>query len=275
MPSNPFSSGPKGYKSKQAPQYETGAIQGIANRAGAGVSYDKKGNPVYDFSRSFSPIGGAEGVRKATAGFDTSGIDDAAAGFRKPTRMSQTYAPARFSFKGLPGQYGASAYQAQAGNIRREGAGALEKSREAVGVRRPGLLMKMAEDFNRQQGERLATADADINRYVMDKGVDLGVQEQMGNADQRYKGYQSRADLEQRNAEEKFRYLQGLMGAGQAKVGTQSQLLENERAYNDAPLQYLQQLFGTAAGINNQSAQIAAQNRASTLNFLGGLAGAV
>lgn len=271
MPSNPFSKGPKGYKSKNAPYYEFGAYQGLGNRAGARMYKDKDGNIQYDFSDSFSPVGGKSGMRKATQGFDLSGINQAISGFKKPTRMGQTYKPSVFNFQSLPKEYGASAYQAQAGNIRREGAGQLQKAQEAVGVRRPGLLMKMAEDFDRQQGERLAGADADINRYVMDKGVDLGVQQQLENAAEGFRGYQSRADLEQRNADEKYRFLQGLLGAGQAKVGTQSQLLENERAYQDAPLQYLMQLFGNAAGINNQSAQIAAQNRASTLGFLGGL----
>lgn len=270
MPKNPLS-GPKGYKSKAAPQYEQGAYQGIANRAGA--TADGKGG--YDFSNSFKPVGGRAGMQAATSGFDMSGIDGAMSGFKKPSRLFQEYRPATFNFKGLPSQYGASAYQSQAGNIRREGSGQLEKAREAVGVRRPGMLAKMATDFDRQQGERLASADADINRYIMDKSVDLGMQEQLQNADQQYKGYQSRSDLEKTNAEEKYRYLQGLLGSGQAKVGTQSQLLENEREYQDKPLQYLMSLFGNAAGLNNQSAQIASQNRASTLNFLGGLAGAV
>jgi hypothetical protein len=116
----------------------------------------------------------------------------------------------------------------------------------------------------------------------MDKGVDLGVQEQIenanrdfatqqANAEEGYKAYGSRADREQRQADTVLQYLQSLLGAGQTKTATQSGLLENERAYRDLPLQYLMSLFGNAAGLNNQSAQIGAQNRASTLGFLGSL----
>jgi hypothetical protein len=287
MPTNPFSSGPKGYKSKNAPAYEYGAAQGIANRAGGSLWKDDEGKTRISFRDSFKPLYGKKGVETATKGFDLKPIDQAISGLRKTPKLKETYRGRTFTqptidFAGLPKEFGASAYEAQAGNLRRENAGNLEQLRESVGVRRPGLLLKAGEDAQRSLTERLAGLDSEINRYVMDKGVDLGVQEQIenanrdfatqqANAEEGYKAYGSRADREQRQADTVLQYLQSLLGAGQTKTATQSGLLENERAYRDLPLQYLMSLFGNAAGLNNQSAQIGAQNRASTLGFLGSL----
>ena len=305
MPKNPvdFIAGkkPKGYKSPNLGSYEEGVHRGIGSRAGARAYTDDKGRTQYDYTNAFKPIQGRGGVRRATRGFDFSPMNEAIQGFRQPGRFSQVYRPRgmrqsyrgrNFNFRGLPSEYGRSAYQAQAKNLRREGAGQLEQLREAMGTRRPGMLMKAGENLDRQLGERLASADADIQRYVMDKGVDLGVQEQMAGADEAFKQYQSLADLESRradqdyrayesranrearNMDQAFRYLQALYDAGRSKVGLESGLLEADRAYADKALDYLMRAYEGAVGTQNQAAQIDAQNRAATLGMIGSLGGA-
>lgn len=276
MPENPlnlFKSPKKGYESKNVQGYEQGAAQGIANRAGARAYTDAKGNTQYDYSNSFKPIQGAEGIRKSTEGLDYSPVNEAVQGYRNPYNFKESYKPSVFKFNGLPEKYGSMAYENRAKDIRRENAGQLTRAQEAVGVRRPDMLAKMAEDNNRATNEQLAQLNSDLALREMEKNTDLGVQEQMANADEGYRGYQSRADLEGRNADERFRNLGALGDTGFRRIGTDLGAMESQRAYEDAALDRLMQMFANSAGINNNSAQIAAQNRATTLGFLGSLMG--
>lgn len=273
MPVNPFSKGPKGYTSKDVGTYEQGAAQGIANRAGARSYTDANGKTQYDYSGSFKPIQGAEGIKKSTEGLDYSPVSRAIQGYSNPYNFKETYKPSVFKFSGLPEKYGSMAYESRAKDIRRENAGALTRAQEAVGVRRPDMLAKMAEDNTRATNEQLAGLNRDIALREMEKNTDLGVQEQMANADEGYRGYQSRADLEGRSADERFRNYGALADTGFRKVGTDLGAVEAQRNYEDSALDRLLQMFSNSAGINNNSAQIASQNRAATLGFLGSLMG--
>lgn len=276
MPENPinmFKKPKQGYTSQNVQGYEQGAAQGIGNRAGARAYQDANGRTQYDYSGSFKPIQGAAGIQKSTEGLDFSPIDEATRGYRNPTQFKETYKPSVFKFSGLPGQYGAQAYEGRAKDIRRENAGQLTRAQEAVGVRRPDMLAKMAEDNDRSTNEQLAGINSEIGLREMEKNTDLAVQEQMANADEGYRGYQSRSDLEGKNADERFRNLGALGETGFKRIGTNLGAMESERNYEDAALDRLLQLFSNSAGINNNSAQIAAQNRATTLNFLGSLVG--
>ena len=266
MPRNPFS-GPKGYKDPNLKNYAQGAYTGIANRAGATFN-----NGVADFTNSFKPMAGKAAVRNASEGYDFNPIKKAIAGFSSNPQLKETYNPYKFNFATLPSQYRTTAYQAGAKGIRREGAGQLQQLQQAIGTRRPGLLFKTAADAQRRQGEQLGDLNAQLGLKEMEQGLDAGRAQQMAQADEDYRGYGSRSDLEKANEANRQANLKNLADVGQSQIATKSGLLENERAYADQALQYLLNMTQNAAGGANQAAQIASANRGQTLGFLGGLA---
>lgn len=286
--------GPQAATDPNLGPYQQAAYQGIANRLGARKGAD--GN--YDFSKTNQPVYGRSSGNQYVTGnqrHDFSAINKAIQGFSNPTQLSQTYTSAYnptsykaslFDYKGLPEQYYNDAYAAGSKNVRREGQGALEKLRETVGTRRPGLLLKAGEANQRATGESLASLSRDLGLERMKQGVDLGVRQQQDQANENlnaakfaegqaqfgagegYKGYQSRADLEKSNADNAFRNLQALNEAGQNKLVTQGNLLQNERAYQGEGLDALIRLLTGAQGTQNQAAAQSGSNRATTLNFL-------
>jgi hypothetical protein len=237
----------KGYTSKNIQQYEDTAKERTYQRLGP----DSK------------PITGAEGIQTATAGYDFNPQKQAIQGYQSG---GPRYNPAQFKFQGLPQQYGRQAYESGVSDIRREGQGQLEKMRESVGTRRPGLLAKMGTDFSRQLGEREGAMRRDIGLEEMRQNVDMSRAEQEAQAGENYRGFAA-------NADERFRNLGALEQAGQGMISTQSGLVENERNYRDKALDYIMKMFGDTAGLKNQSAGLALQNRGQTLGFLGSLIG--
>lgn len=297
--------GPQAATDPNLGPYQQAAYQGIANRLGAKKKYNADGSDAgYDFSNTNNPIYGRDlGGRYLTGSqsHDFSAINKAIQGFSRPTQLSQTYTSnynptsykaSLFDYKGLPEQYYNDAYAAGSKNVRREGQGALEKLRETVGTRRPGLLLKAGEDNQRATGESLAALSRDLGLERMRQGVDLGVKQQQDQAGENlraaqfgegqaqfgagegYKGYQSRADLEGKNADNAFRNLQALNEAGQNKLVTQANLLNNERNYQGEGLDALIKLLTGAQGTQNQAANINEQKRRNTLDFLGNAANA-
>jgi len=287
--------GPQAATDPNLGAYQQAAYQGIANRLGA-----KKGaDGTYDFSGTNNPVYGQERNGSYSVGnqsYDMSPMNKAIAGFSSPTRLSQTYTSAYnptaykaslFDYKGLPEQYYNDAYAAGSKNVRREGQGALEKLREATGTRRPGLLAREGEANQRATGESLANLSSQLGLERMRQGTDLGVKQQQDQAAENlraaqfgegqaqfgagegYKGYQSRSDLEKSNADNAFRNLQALNEAGQNKLVTQGNLLQNERAYQGEGLDALLKLLGGAQGTQNTAAQAAEERRKNTLGFLG------
>lgn len=278
--------------------YQNATKAGLFNRAGIKQNADGS----YDYSQVGKPITGAAGIAKATSGYDFSPVNEAISGYRRPSLFTQTYnsgyAPRsygayNFNFSRLPAEYGNLAYEQGAKDIRREGAGQLEQAREAVGPRRIGLLSKMNDSNNRNVSEQLAKLNSDIRLNEMNKNIDLGRAEQEAQAGENlraaqfgdeqsrfaagegYKGYQSRADLERANEDNRLRNIEGLYNAGQGKISAESGLVENERNYEDQALKYLMDMFGSTAGLNQQSAALGEQKRANTLGFLGNIAKAI
>lgn len=216
-----------GYKSGKVGQYEQDLYGGIKNRAGA------------------PGIGGRISMPQATQGYDLSGMKEAEAGYRKPTQ---------FNFQGLPEQYGNLAYNQGAKDVRREAQGQLQQQQEAIGTRRPGLLMKAAEGNQRNLMETLGNLNSNIRLEEMRKNTDLAV------------------DQQKAQAQERMANLAGLQGATQARVGVESGLTETERNYQDKVLDYLMSLYGKAGELTNQTAAQNTARRGQTLNFLGGMA---
>jgi hypothetical protein len=242
--------GPK--YSDASKQTGVGSIWGLGNRAGAKYTGDVKGLPHYDYSQSFKPVG----MQDATKGYDFKPMDEAIKGFRKPSLFKEAYNPFQFNYNDPTtlNQYADNQYALGSKDIRREGQGQLTQAKEAIGVRRPGLLMKAAEANNRNTGEQLARLNSELRGGVLSKQIDLNKAMQEGQAGEGYKGYQSRADLEKLGADERFRNLGALADTGQSKIGTQAGLTESERAYQDKALQYLMEM---AMQLKNQDIGLA------------------
>lgn len=253
MTFNPFSSGPKGYTPKSTGQLESSSLTGIGNRAGA----TKKADGSYDFSNSFKPITGAEGIAKSTAGYNFDPINQAIQGYQKPRSLS------RVNFQNLPKQFGDVAYENMARDARAQNAGDLTKLNEQVGTRRPGLLLKAGQDSQRELQKNLAQGRQNIEQEIMSKNIDLNREEQLTNAD--LQKAETMLDLDR---------LKGLGGLGSGLIDQQSGLMQNERGYEDANLDRLIDAWAKAGGFSNQAAGIQSQNRGQTLDFMGKLAGA-
>lgn len=266
-----FGGGSHSYKSKNIPEYENWASSGIAKRAGirqvenpeytawkanegkpqgAPAQMDARGhyiqsfNPTsgmmqtgfqspatkapqqysYDTSEAGAPISRESAIAPYQNDLNT--LAKANAGFENPYQ---------FNYDTLQEEYGNKAFASGSRDIRRQGQGDLQKLQETVGVRRPGLLLKAGQQNQRNVAEQLAKMRTDIDLGVMNKNVDLKSQQQKD------------------QAEEKYRYLQGLQGGAAQKVGLESNITEQERAYKDQALNYLKDLFlGTAETSKSQ-----------------------
>ncbi len=248
----------------------------------------------------FSQVGQNITPTQAMAGYRNSfkQYDEATNAMKTPSTFSQKYSSgykptaynaSKFNYQGLPAEYGNLAYEAGAKDIRREGAGNLEKIRENVGVRRPGLLLKASEQSSRDVGETLAGLNSDIRLREMEKNTDLAVQQQKDQAEEnfraagfsdqqakdmaaeKFKEYGSKADLEKLSADEKFRRDTGYGDMAKNRIGLISGVTENERAYKDKAMEYLLNLFQSTIGSQNQAAQQATARRGQNMDFMSSL----
>lgn len=206
--------------------YSRGSAAGIGRRVGGTfLGNDSSGNPRFDYTN----IDPTRTPAQANAPYDYSGINKAISGFSTPETPYNAY---NFNYSKLPEQYGNQAYESGAKDVRREGAGNLQSIQQAVGTRRPGLLMKAGQQNQRNVGENLANLNSQIRLNEMNKNTDLGVQEQQANAAEGAKAYGM-------NADNTFRNLQALNDANKGKIATQSGITQQERDYQDKGLQQL------------------------------------
>lgn len=281
------SKGTGGHKSKYLNEEEEGLRQAYGNRAGATSFKDASGRTQYDYSNVGKPIVGEAGVARAAQGYDFNPSNEAMQGYRNPAQMSQTYASSyqtpNYDFKSLPAEYGKMAYATGASDIRKEGDENYKRTAEATGVRRPGLLMKASAASGRDVASNLAKLNTQIRMKEMEDATNLAVKQQLAQdesnrfkSDEGYKEFDSRANLENRQADENFRNRQALAEEGRNKIGIQSGLLENERMYDDQALQNFYNLFNTSLQTSNQANQAEMSNNAArrgqTLGFMGSLA---
>lgn len=237
-----------------------------------------------------NPVTGAEGVKAATQGYDFSPMNKAVKDLSSTPTLTQTYKgstykPSQFNFAQLPEQYAQTAYASGSQPIKRQGQDNLQMLGERMGSRRPGLFAKVAQQNQRETNTNLGNLNNQIQLEKIRQNVDLGRAQQEAqagenlnaagfNADQSYRGYQSRSDLEKSNSANKLSYANALGGMGQNVIGTKSGLVENERNYQDKALEYLMNLFSTSVSGANQAGQLMNQKRGQTLDFMGKMAGA-
>lgn len=251
-------------------QTSYGAAFGLGNRAGAqyvGRDPNNPNRPLFDYSKSFQNIDPNQAASKYKGFGD---MEKASRMYSKPSLFSQTYNPAQFNFESLPDQYYQGSYDLGAKNIRREGQGNLKQLRESLGPRNQGLLFKAGANANRQQEENLAGLASKLGLERMQEKSQLGKEQQIAQAGEGYKGYQSRADLEDRIAKDQLTRAAGLESIGRSKLAGQLDATNAERDYQDKALQYLLDMY-----------QKKFQTRAATpsggglLNNLAGSAGGI
>lgn len=204
----------------------------------------------------------------------------------QPTQFSQTYQTGynvpKFDFKGLSQGYYDTAYNQAAKNIRRDNQGQLTAAKEAVGVRRPGLLASMANNMNRQAGEQLAGTAANLGQERMRLDQDAAIREQLARDDaqrflagERGREYESRAGLETRQADENYRNRAAQFDSLMNTMNQQRGITGEERDYQDRGLGMQQEWFGTLSGLQNQRAADQSARRGQVLGTLGGGFGAI
>lgn len=279
-----FGSAAKGYQSKFTKEYEDKARGATYNRMGS--------NPGHQV-----------GMSEATSPYDFSGYDkgkgyaeQAAKGYQDPAKFTAEYSSGykpeaneafQFNYGKLPSAYANQAYEAGSSDVRRESQGNLEKLRESVGTRRPGLLMKAGLQSGRNTADVLSKLNAQIRLEEMNKNLEYGARQQQDQAgenarafaandamqqylsQEKFREYGSKADLEGRNAAERQANLQGLSSTGQlfgnmaqSEIGQRAGITDSERNYQDRAMEYLMNLYGQGsqqsqfnAGQENQSRQ--------------------
>lgn len=267
--------GTKGYTAPYLQQNESAAQNALGNRLGATQTANPKykagsGKPGeqqfnYDYSNTGKKVYGSESGGNYNVGgqsYDMSAINDAIAGYRNPSQSTAKYDPYQFNFKDRPQQYFDQAFEQGAKGIRREGAGNLQQIQSAIGTRRPGLLLKSAQQNARDIGEQEATLRGNLGQEQMRLGSELGRDQQMAQAGENQNAAGFNRDVERGNMDQVYRYLQGLQGAGESKLSAQSSALGEERGYEDQAMQYLLQLIQGDKGVANQGAAVN-QNRQS------------
>ncbi len=243
-------------------QRDTGAGAGFGlgrSMGGTLKGYDGEGQPIFDYSQSFKPKTKAESVGQ----FDLSGMDQAISGYRNPGTLTQSYKsganfnPYQFNFSGDVNKLADEQYGLGSKDIRREGAGSLEKLRETTGTRRPGLLSKLGEDSQRGMLENLGTLRGNLNVNAMNQSLDLNKAQQLAQAAENtnseqnragegYKEYASRSDLEKSNLDNVFKNLGALSDTSGKKAGMESDIYERDRSNEMAKIQQLLDAYMSA-----------------------------
>lgn len=257
-----------GYTSKYTPKYEEGARKSVMKRAGARVTgQDSNGNDIYDFSGTSNP------VTAGNQGYDMSNLDTAISGFKGPSSYTpSSYTASKFDFASKPDEYYNTEYEIGASDVRREGAGQLQKMQEALGPRRAGLLLKAGSNSQRTISENLAKMRAGLSQEAMREKSDLDVKQQIAQAGENFNAADFNDSQQKYVAEDKFRRNQGLFDAAKGKVGLQSDVTERERAYQDKAMEYLMDMFYKTAGLQGQAADRKNEGRGQNLSFISSLA---
>jgi len=329
--------GQSAYSSPYLPQEENALHQGLSNRLGATqianpnykAGSDKPGEQRYnyDYSNTGNQVTGVNTGNTYNAGnqsVDYGDINQAIQGFKNPSQLTQSYDsqyrptlfnqtyqaanynPYQFNFQGLPAQYSNQQYQLGSQGINNATRGNIAQAQEAIGVRRPGLLLKASQNAQRDAGQQLANMRTQYGINQANQNAEYGKAQQLAQAGENqfganfnanqaqnayqsqadlakfheaqgqfgagegYKGYQSRSDLEKNNAENAYRNNVALNESAQNKINSQQDVLSGEREYQDKALQYLAQLYGNQVGAQNNAAQANnAQSQQKRTNVLG------
>ena len=245
-----------------------GGLYGIGGLAGATqTGTNKNGMPDFDWSKAFSKIDPSQAASKYQ-GFGE--MDKASSMYSRPGLFTQTYNPAQFNFASLPDQYFQSAYDQGAKNIRRESAGDITQMQRAIGPRNQASLFKAIGNAGRRKQESLADLMFGLNSKRMEQGVELGKAQQLAQADEGYRGYQSRADLESKAAQDQLARAAGLQSVGQGKLAGSLDATNAERDYMMKLVDML---------INKHSQEVSSRRGAPTggglVNSLAGQAGSI
>lgn len=238
-----------GYVSPYLGSRDASLQQGLTDRASLG----------------FKPLTGKEGVESATAGLNFTGANQAVEGLGTAGRFEGSN-PYQFNFKGLPDMYNKLAYARGAQNLQREGASNLQSLKEAVGTRRPGLLANIGQQQQRGTQEQLAGLQSDLGLKQMEQDVDLAKQQQTYQADEDYRTLQG--------ADEARRARLASLGEIGTKVpALESDILERQREYQDKPLDYLRDIYGTDVAASSGQAGRGVTSQGQLYDFLTGTLG--
>lgn len=153
----------------------------------------------------------------------------------------------------------------------------LERMRQGVDLNREEQMARADESrFGQQFGEDQERQKAMEALRGYDSRMNLakfGDDQSRFKSGEDLKGYQSRADLEKNNASLARDYLQSLGDMGLKRTSMESELLGNERDYQDKALDYLNSMLGTAGGLNADAAGQRTSRRGQTLNLFGDILG--
>lgn len=282
-----FGGGPKAATDPNLGAYQQAAYQSLGNITGA----KKLANGQYDYANANKPINGSEKNGMYTAGSNTADYNptnQAIKSFQNPTLFNKTYQgstynPYQFNYAGLPQSYAENQLQLGGKGLRDQQAGNIAQAQEAIGTRRPGLLLKATQGAQRDAGQQLAQMRTQYGVDLAKTNADYARAQQEGqagenakaatfNAGEGYKGYQSQSDLEKANADNLFKNMGALNEAGLNKITSQQGVLGGERDQQNKNMEYLRQLLQQATGTQNQAAQQSGENRKTTTEFLGKLA---
>lgn len=235
---------------------------------------------IYDTSNAGKAVSKDEAMSPYSS--EMSAYDRAMSAFGNPYQFSQTYksnynptkyTATSFNYQGLPQKYADEAFAVGSKDIRRQGQGDLQSIQEAVGARRPGLLLRAGQKSQRDIAEQLASMRGNIDLERMRQQTDLGVKQQQDQAAENMraaqfgegqeqfrtgegaKEYQSRSDLEKSQAGENFQNKQALAGAAKDKIATEAAIQNQTQEQNDKVLSALLQYYLSQAnaGTSNGS----------------------
>lgn len=273
----------KGQKIKpgyEAPYFDTttrGGTEGAYRRAGV------QGN-LGNFFKSgdasgldFSQVGaGPSQEELAGESAKVKPIFDIASQLRSPSIFKETYNPYQFDYKGLGDEFGNKAYSLGSKNITRTFGDTLRQQKEAAGTRRPGLFAKLTEKSNQALGSSLGDLAGNIGLETLRSNVDAEKAQQLAQAGEEYKGYSSRADLENKRADDEYRRLTGAAGLYGSGTELESGLQQLLREDKDKGLALLLDLLNRQQGYASQQKVEPAEPGAikSFANSIGKAAGA-
>lgn len=301
--------GPIGYSSPYVGESDTNVRSGIYGRLGAKKRL-KSGatagstNPAdyeYDMEGTTSPMTPEE-AKKGYSGF---GLMDTAMkkmGTYSPFTSEyeskynpKAYQRSQFNFQGLGNKYFQDAGAAGSKNLLRANQGNLAKIQEAVGPRRPGLMLKSGEQSNRDVGEQLAALQTSLRGRQAEQGAEMskaqqeaqaaenmgaakfGEEQEQFKAGEGYKGYLSKAEKEKNIASERLARDSGFGDLANRYLGHEQTATEGERSYKDKALEWLMDYFKSGAGITGESQRAgqasADTRRGQTMGMLGRLFG--
>lgn len=241
-----FGGGPKPYTSKYNGIYEDEYSDALHNRMGAKFAgYDEKGRQRYDYSQVGQPVS----MASATSEYDFSPMDQAIAGMRTRATNPNKYQTSTFNFAdpSMIDAMTANEYAMGSSDINRQAQGNLEKLRETVGTRRPGLLLKAGENNQRSTAENLARLQQSLRGTAMGQKLALNKEQQLAQAGENLAGFNA-------NEANTAAALEALNQAGQGKIATQSGLQELKQNQQDRAMEYMLDMIKTYLGQSNQAA---------------------